>query len=319
MNTRVWLNDLKFWKSCEENRIGFFECPSALFVVMGIVNAISMIGGYTVSSRYFEEPQIAALTATLISAVVLVIGHFVIQSFEKIADANRLKSDFLNIATHQMLTPLTSVNWISEYLLNKKNNEISTEVADYMRMIKQSNGKLIKLITDLLDVNRIEENRIEMHPEPIDLLQVTKDTIREAVPISDFPNAEINLTTEGENFIVLVDPLRLKMVVQNLIDNAIKYSVTKKDISVRVVHSNASPVRFEIEDKGVGIQASEHAKIFKKFSRGNNVKMVTGGSGLGLFIAKFIIEKAGGMIGFSSEEGKGSTFWFTLPSPAVNN
>lgn len=304
---------LNFLHECRENRLRFFECPSTLFIIMGILNIASMLGAYFISSDYFDEPQISALIAILVSVLVLTIGYFVVKSFERIADANKLKTDFLNIATHQLLTPLTSISWIAELLLSKKTVEANQGTLDYIELIKKSNKKMIKLITDLLDVSRIEENRIEMQPEIVDMLKTTEDIVHEIVPVSDFPNAEISLAAEGSDFRVFIDPMRLKMVIQNLIDNAIKYSVTKKDIVIKIMAKDKDRITFEITDKGIGIEERDRDKIFKKFSRADGVKMITAGSGLGLFIAKFIIEKAGGKIGFDSNGTNGSMFWFTLP------
>jgi len=305
-------------KICKDDRLRFFECPPILFITMGIVNIASMVGGYYVSSNYIDEPQISALVAIFISLVIFVVGYFIVRSFERIANANRLKTDFLNIATHQMLTPLTSISWLAELLLSKKIEQRREKVLEYSWLIKKNNARMIKLITDLLDINRIDENRVEMHPEVVDLYVATANMVQEIVPESDSPEAEIDLSKTGEGFTVFIDPLRLKMVIQNLIDNAIKYSITKKDIRIGVLRKG-NAVRFEISDKGVGIMPFERDKIFKKFSRVDRVKTTTAGSGLGLYIAKFIVEKVGGAIGFDSDGTTGTTFWFTLPAISAND
>lgn len=278
---------------------------------MGFINIISIIAAYFIGTKYFDEYQIVILVSAL-SMFILIIGYLIVQSFERIADASRMKTDFLNIATHQLLTPLSSIRWITETLLSEKIDSSPTQTNEYLQMIRVSSQRMVKLISDLLDVNRIEEGRIQMNPQPVDLHQTTDDIIKEIMPQNEFKEVEVKLEHEGENFLVFIDPTRLRMVIQNLIDNAIKYSISKKDIQIKISSHN-SLVKFEIEDKGIGIKKSDYDKMFQKFSRGRTIKFSTTGSGLGLFIAKFVIEKAGGKIGFDSEENKGSRFWFILP------
>lgn len=303
--------NFNFLKDCRENHLSFFSCPPVLFIIMGVINILSIGAAYFVGTQYFDEYQIVILVSTL-SMFILIIGYLIVQSFERIADANRMKTDFLNIATHQLLTPLSSIRWITETLLSEKIDTSPAQTNEYLGMIRISSQRMVKLISDLLDVNRIEENRIQMNPQPIDLYQTTDDIIKEIIPQNEFKEAEVKIDHIGKNFLIFIDPTRLRMVIQNLIDNAIKYSVSKKDIQIKISNNN-SLVKFEIEDKGMGIKKIDYDKMFQKFSRGRAIKFSIGGSGLGLFIAKFVIEKAGGKIGFDSEENKGSRFWFILP------
>lgn len=302
--------NFNFLKDCRENHLSFFSCPPVLFIIMGFINIISIIAAYFIGTKYFDEYQIVILVSAL-SVFILAIGYLIVQSFERIADANRMKTDFLNIATHQLLTPLSSIRWITETLLSEKIDNSPEQANEYLKMIRVSSQRMVKLISDLLDVNRIEEGKIKMNPQSVDLNQATVDIIKEIMPQNEFKEAEVKLEHNGENFLVFIDPVRLRMVIQNLIDNAIKYSISKKDIQIKITNSKGL-IKFLIEDKGIGIKKADYERMFQKFSRGRTIKFSTTGTGLGLFIAKFVIEKAGGKIGFDSEENKGSQFWFTL-------
>jgi len=173
---------------------------------------------------------------------------------------------------------------------------------------------MINLINDLLDVTRIEEGRYLYEPVLIDfepLVQSVINTYREEIKKKElkleFKKPEKKLPQ------VRVDVEKMGLAIQNLLDNAIKYTLDGGEIIISLVPAEKA-IEFLIKDTGIGIPKNQQDKVFSKFFRGSSaIKMETDGSGLGLFIAKNIIEAHGGKIWFESEEGKGTTFYFTLP------
>jgi len=170
-----------------------------------------------------------------------------------------------------------------------------------------------ELVKDLLTVSRIETARLSFKKEMFSLEELVKELISSFEPFSKASNTEISFQAEKDLPMVLSDRSKIKLVIENLIDNAIRYTKGKGKIEIKLKKKDGS-VYFEIKDNGAGIPKEDQKYIFQKFFRSKSaLRYQTEGSGLGLYIVKSILEKAKGKIGFRSREGKGSTFWFTLP------
>ena len=174
---------------------------------------------------------------------------------------------------------------------------------------------MIRLVNDLLDISRIESGKIQVHPEPTNIVELTKNIIKENNIIAEQKNIKILFKAEHDIDLVNVDPKRISMVIENLISNAIKYmrDNVAGQISIEL-STEGKKFLFSIADNGVGIPEKEQRKIFRKFFRADNtMKLKTSGTGLGLFIAKAIVESHKGKMWFVSAEGEGTTFYFNIP------
>jgi len=226
----------------------------------------------------------------------------------------RIKSEFVSLAAHQLRTPLSAIKWALKMLIDGDLGQLLPEQIEIIKKTYQSNERMVDLINDLLDVTRIEEGKylfklILTEIEPI--LQFAVNSYQEEAEkrkvILEFNKPQKMMPK------VLVDVEKIRIAIQNLIDNAIKYTPQKGRVTVSLNYGKKE-IGVAIKDTGVGIPEDQKARIFSKFFRGSNViKVETDGSGLGLFIAKNIIEAHGGKIRFESEEGKGTTFYFSLP------
>ncbi len=231
---------------------------------------------------------------------------------EKMIEA--MKSEFVSIAAHQLRTPLSAIKWTMRMLLDGDLGDLNEEQMKLAEKAYLSNDRMVRLVNDLLNVSRIEEGRYLYKPSHISFSEVVDpilDTYKEEIKRRNI-DFQIN-KPDGKLPLVAVDVEKITLVIQNLLDNAMKYTQPKGEI-IFSAESNEKEIKISVKDSGVGIPKEQHNRIFSKFFRaGNVVRMETEGSGLGLFICKNIVNVHGGKIWFDSEEKKGSVFYFTLP------
>lgn len=228
----------------------------------------------------------------------------------------RIKTEFVSVAAHQLRTPLSAIKWTLKMLLDGDLGEVNKEQRSFIERTYQSNERMIGLINDLLDVSRIEEGRYLYKPSLTrmeNIVQFVINSFQEQIQRKNLQLEFRKLRSELPE--IEVDVEKLRLVIQNLLDNAIKYTPLGGRITISLDHDKIKrEMEFKIQDSGVGIPLDQQERVFAKFFRGSNVtRMETEGSGLGLFITKNIIEAHGGKIWFESKEGEGTTFYFILP------
>ena len=240
----------------------------------------------------------------------LVILHDV--SREKMIE--HMKTEFVSISAHQLRTPLSAIKWTLKMLLEGDLGEITPEQRDFIEKTYQSNERMIALINDLLNVTRIEEGRYLYKPTLISVETIVESVIKSYREEIEKRNIKLELKKLKKNIPkVMVDVEKIELAFQNLLDNAMKYTPTGGEITVALSQEKEEAI-VSVKDTGVGIPEDQQKRVFSKFFRGANViRMETEGSGLGLFITKNIIEAHGGQVWFKSKEGKGTTFYFSLP------
>jgi two-component system CheB/CheR fusion protein len=230
--------------------------------------------------------------------------------------ANKAKSDFLAHMSHEIRTPISAVLGLSEVLLSQVHE---SEHRQFVSLIRESARSLLSIIGDVLDISRIESGKLEMHARDFDLRQMLEAQIgtfrglaeKKGLALSWSMDPDVPRSVRGE-----VE--KLSQVLRNLVSNAIKYT-ERGGVQVRVrrgvERETRVELRFEVQDSGIGIPKSRQGQLFESFSRVHESVLQRSkedGTGLGLSIAKKLVELMGGRIGVESEEGKGSTFYFTL-------
>ena len=308
----IWAQ-LNIVAQCRKYGLSVWQCPQFLFLIMGLVITISTLTAYAIGTRYIEEPRMVALIVLLTTAILFIIAVIITDSFERLAEANRMKSEFVSIVSHQLRSPLSNLRWALELLMSGKIGKIEEKQLEYFTILKENSNRMKELIEDLLIVSRIETAKLLIKKMEFSLEDLVKELIKELTPFALASNVEIKFLNKEDLPKVFADPSQIRLVIENLLDNAIRYIKGIGVVEIKI-ESQEKNIYFEIKDTGVGIPKEEQKYIFQKFFRSENVlKYQTQGSGLGLYISRAIIEKSGGKIGFKSEENKGSTFWFTLP------
>lgn len=230
----------------------------------------------------------------------------------KMRSIEKIKSEFISLASHQLRTPLSGVKWFVEMMLSGDSGRLSSLQKKYLTKIKESNDREIQLVNSLLNVSRIESGKIVVTSKKTNLKKFVEGVVSE-VKANIAGDNEISLDIQKDLPEVMIDPDLIKHVYSNLISNAAVYSKPGGKIEVRV-YSKGGVVTSEVKDEGIGIPKAEQPRMFEKFFRASNAtKKVTEGTGLGLYLSKTIIESSGGKIWYESVEGKGSSFKFSLP------
>jgi PAS domain S-box-containing protein len=226
----------------------------------------------------------------------------------------RFKSEFVSIAAHQLRTPLSAIKWTIRLLLDEDVGSLNKEQIDLLNKGYSTNERMIKLVSDLLNVARIEEGRFGYEFKEISLKDLLQGLIDNLSLEASSKNVNIKFEKPKESMPpVYVDPEKLSLAINNLLGNAIKYNSSGGNVAVTVVHKGHF-VEISIADTGVGIPQAEQKRAFSKFFRASNVmRLETEGTGLGLFIVRNIIKRHGGDISFKSKENQGTVFTFTLP------
>ena len=231
---------------------------------------------------------------------------------EQIID--RQKTEFISVASHQLRTPLSSIKWFLEMVINGDAGDINEEQADFLNEAYRSNERMIVLVGDLLNVSRIEQGRVGVEPEPTNVTELVEDIIQELRHSYQEKQQQFTFT-KGAHLpeAINVDPKLVRQAIHNLLTNAIKYTPEQGQVTV-TLQREENDIHFSVHDTGYGIPEDAQSSIFQKFFRaGNVVSKDTEGNGLGMYVTKSVIESSGGEVWFESKEGEGSTFHVTLP------
>ncbi len=251
-------------------------------------------------------------SAPLLGEKGAILGRvFLLRDVTKETKMSMVKNEFISLATHQLQTPLTAIRWLLEELGNlEKNNKKKYQL---VKDASVSTERVIRLVSDLLNVSRLDVGQIGINSKKVELTQLVSDLINKAKTTAKAKKITIGFERSKTKIFAYVDKDLISEVVLNILSNAIRYSEPKKKITVRI-RKRKSSVEISIKDQGIGISKEDQKELFTKFFRTNEAgRYNTTGSGLGLYIIKKILDACKANIKIESELGKGSTFKIILP------
>lgn len=261
-----------------------------------------------------DELGLFAKTFNTMAANIQASQKALEEELTKTRELDRQKSEFLSIAAHQLRTPMAGIRWVSQMLYDGDMGDLNKEQKHHLGNALENITRMINLINDLLDVTKIEEQKFNYKFVVTDLVALIKEQITQLANLAKELRITVRFTYEPAGEIPAeVDVEKMSLVINNLIDNAIKYSKPNGVVEIHIA-KHGSTIHGYVKDHGVGIPTKSQTEVFTKFFRGPNIlKMVTEGSGLGLFLVKDIISKHDGKVWFESQENIGTTVFFDIP------
>jgi PAS domain S-box-containing protein len=275
----------------------------------------------TVQRRSHYRCKDGSLLPVLITVSPIVLGNRTVGAVEVFRDISqdveieKTKSDFISIASHQLRTPATAVKMYLSMLLDGYAGKMNDKQAEYIRMAFNSNERQLHIVNDLLSTASAEAGKLRLTVSRVNVSKLVKRVVDEFLPTFKERKQTIHVNIAEGGFL-RADSSYLKMVIENLLSNASKYTDRGGHITVTLENKERSIV-LKVKDTGVGINAAQEAKLFRKFSRIDNpLSSEAGGSGIGLYLLKQIIDLHGGEVSVKSKEGQGTTFTVRLPKKA---
>ncbi|MDD5693575.1 MAG: ATP-binding protein [Patescibacteria group bacterium] len=261
------------------------------------------------NAKSFEE--ISRFNVTLRQEVTRAT-HRLKEKNQQLRELDKAKDEFISMASHQLRTPLTAIKGYLSMLLDGDAGEIKVGQFDFIHEAYSGANRMVDLINDLLNVSRMDTGRFFIEPVEVDIEAMVKEEIEQLMNQATDKGLALKLEKKGPVPHIWADETKIRQVVMNFIDNAIHYTY-KGSVTVKLGKEKGEFV-FTVTDTGIGVPLVEQAKLFDKFYRADNARHVRpDGTGLGIYLAKKIVEDHNGSITFESKEGKGSTFGFKLP------
>lgn len=261
-------------------------------------------------STYVSEVHVSPVWDEAKNLRYLVIIEHDITQQKRLEQA---KDNFLSIASHELQTPLTAIHWHIEMLKNQELGELNEKQQEFIETIEQVSKRLSSLVKMLLNTSRIDVGSVAIKPQPVDLRSVAQTALKQMQGAIAQKRLKIKEQYPKSIKKIPLDKNLIQVALSNLLSNAVKYNKDRGSVTVEI-QKTKDGYTVSVSDTGIGIPANQHANIFDRLFRADNARISNiEGSGLGLYITRWIAESAGGTISFVSKEGKGSTFTLFVP------
>lgn len=292
----------------------WWQHPLLHFVVFAglLIGVVHIV----VSKLVLGQGAAMIVVALSMGIPLLLFGLLLSINFSIIARSVEREHDFLSLASHQLRTPISALRWLFNGVEHrfKKDPEHAINEST-LNDTHEAIRTIANIVGTLLETSRIDAGRLRLYPMPINLTLLTQRMVVIYELLFNKKSLQINVQTIGPSVSALGDEARILLVIQNFIENAIQYTPRNKSVIIIIDTTTKGQVKWSIKDEGFGIPSNEQKYIFKKYYRAKNARAERpGGTGVGLYVARGIVEHLHGRIGFISAFGRGTTFWFELPA-----
>ncbi|MDZ7612083.1 MAG: HAMP domain-containing sensor histidine kinase [Candidatus Moranbacteria bacterium] len=299
----------KFKEESKRYGIPFWKLPDFLLLAMAFINIVMMILTYYWVERLVEDPREAVFIVAFEAALILIVGNVIAESSKKVISNYKLKEEFIDLISHQVRTPLTNIKWNLELLQKKK----TKQQEKYVMRLADSVEKMTSLVNDFVYLSRLDQSKKEINREKIKLNDFIEEIAKDNRLYAKLKRIKIETDIPRKKICIMADKKKLSIVLNNLIDNAVKYSYEKSQVKVSLKKDERRAI-IEVEDHGCGVGKKEKEKIFEKFYRSEQArKMASDGTGVGLYVAKTLTEEMSGKMRFESQKDEGSVFFVSFP------
>ncbi len=299
--------------SKNDKPVAYQDLPIEKAIKEKNIISLGFLDNITLRNKAGQVFPITMIVAPLLDETAVSGAIILFRDATKEKQVDQAKTEFVSLASHQLRTPLSAINWYSEMMLGEEVGTLNDKQKEYLKNLYDANRRMVDLVNSLLNVSRIDLGTFSVEPEPTDLAKLVESVVSELTP--KIIEKKIVLKQELDHQLPLInfDPKLVRIIFQNLLSNAVKYTPPAGTVEVTLKRQEES-VFFTVADNGYGIPAIDQGKIFTKLFRADNIRdKEAEGTGLGLYIVKSIVEQAGGKVSFDSLEGKGTTFLVSLP------
>lgn len=292
-------------------------------ILTKVLSGEKVIANLTKPFYYIRKDKTRFPASSIVTPIVLdgkIIG--IVETFRDITkekSIDKAKTEFISLASHQLRTPLTTISWYTEMILNGDVGEVTPIQRQYLEEVYQGTRRMVDLVNTLLDVSRIELGTFVTEPKMTDVVLLAHSVLSEQKSAIDEKKLLIIHKFGKKAPLFSIDPKLFRIIFQNLLSNAVKYTPVNGKIEFSVSFEQEKQIFIKMSDTGYGIPKNQQNKIFTKLFRADNVRNKdTDGTGLGLYIVKSIVENSGGKIWFESDDSKvsdnpGTTFYVNMP------
>jgi len=290
-------------------------------IVTQVLSGKKVVSDLTSPFFYLRKNKSKFPVASVITPIIVdkkIVGA--VETFRDISkecESDKAKTEFASLVSHQLRTPFATINWYVELLLTQEIGTLNTKQIKYLQEVYKASKRMVALVNVLLSVSRIEMGKSDIEEIPTDIIALA-DTIFEEEKLEiKKKHLEIKRMYDAHVPRILADPKQVMIVLQNLINNAVKYTPNKGTLTL-TIKIDTDVMNISMTDTGIGIPKKARSKIFTRFFRADNAKeQEPEGIGLGLYIMKAVIDLMGGTIKFTSKEGSGTTFYIAFPVKKV--
>lgn len=295
------------------NALTYQERPLSVALLAGKKMSTAVNNPYFYTRRDGTKFPVAVTVTPVILDGKIIGAINVFRDITSELQIDKAKNEFISLASHQLRTPLTSINWEAEMCLDGTYGKLSKKQEESIRQIHESNHRMIDLMTALLNVSRLEAGVPKINPVKTDIKKTIDSMLSELEAKIEKKEIKITKKYEKDLPIMELDKDLIEIIIGNLLANAVDYTLKSGSIEISA-GKDKEYVTVKIKDSGIGIPKAHQNNIFTKLFRADNAKKVsTDGTGLGLYIVKLVLDKIGGGIWFESEENKGTTFIVRIP------